>query len=225
MKNYSKAVNQNKYDPNKIYSIYEPDVACIAKGKAYAKYEFGNKISILISKNSKIIVAVQSFQGNPYDGDTIEATINMASQTFDGYKPEITIGDLGYRGRIVVGCVKIIHPDLLRNASDPDVREKILKMLSSRSAIEPIFGHLKSDHPLGRNMLHGVARDGINAVISAAAFNFKKFARLEETKLTVAISGVYGKKPTRRPKRKTRGVPFCKPLDTPRLFPKWSIKA
>jgi hypothetical protein len=46
MKNYRKAVNQAKKDTNKIYSIFEPHIACIAKGKTHVKYEFGSLYEI-----------------------------------------------------------------------------------------------------------------------------------------------------------------------------------
>ncbi len=36
-------VAQKKTDSNKIYSLHEPEVACIAKGKAHKKFEFGSK--------------------------------------------------------------------------------------------------------------------------------------------------------------------------------------
>lgn len=31
---------------NKVYSVHEPKVACIAKSKAGKKYAFGNKVSV-----------------------------------------------------------------------------------------------------------------------------------------------------------------------------------
>jgi IS5 family transposase len=45
----------------KIYSIHEPGVACIAKGKAGVKYEFGSKASIVVTKDSGIIVGAVNF--------------------------------------------------------------------------------------------------------------------------------------------------------------------
>src|SRR5579859_4785838 len=39
---------QQRHDKNKIYSIHEPEVECIAKGKADKKYEFGNKVSVAV---------------------------------------------------------------------------------------------------------------------------------------------------------------------------------
>ena len=37
---------QSRDSKNKIYSIHQPQVSCIAKGKENKKYEFGNKVSI-----------------------------------------------------------------------------------------------------------------------------------------------------------------------------------
>ena len=43
-----------------------------------------------------------------------------------------------------------------------------------RAAIEPIIGHLKSDHRLSRNYYKGIFGDNINIMLAAAAFNFKR---------------------------------------------------
>ena len=40
-------LNQKKNDKEKLYSIHEPEVECIAKGKIHKKYEFGNKVSVV----------------------------------------------------------------------------------------------------------------------------------------------------------------------------------
>jgi IS5 family transposase len=42
-------------------------------------------------------------------------------------------------------------------------------------AIEPVIGHLKSDHRLSRNYLKGFIGDEINLLLAAAAFNLKKW--------------------------------------------------
>jgi IS5 family transposase len=43
-----------------------------------------------------------------------------------------------------------------------------------RSAIEPLIGHAKSDHRMGRNYLAGQAGDAIDAVLAAAGYNFRR---------------------------------------------------
>ena len=38
--------SQKKKDKNKVYSVHEPHVECISKGKAHKRYEFGCKVSV-----------------------------------------------------------------------------------------------------------------------------------------------------------------------------------
>ena len=43
-----------------------------------------------------------------------------------------------------------------------------------RSAVEPVIGHAKGEHRMGRNYLAGPAGDAINAVLAAAGYNFRR---------------------------------------------------
>ena len=54
-------LSQKQTDMNKIYSLHEPEVRCIAKGKEAKKYEFGNKASFVKTMKSGIIVGALSF--------------------------------------------------------------------------------------------------------------------------------------------------------------------
>ena len=47
-----------------------------------------------------------------------------------------------------------------------------------RAAIEPIIGHLKSDHRMARNFLKGFKGDEVNLLLATSAFNLKKWMRL-----------------------------------------------
>ena len=47
-----------------------------------------------------------------------------------------------------------------------------------RAAIEPVIGHLKSDHRMARNYLKGFKGDEINLLLAATAFNLKKWMRI-----------------------------------------------
>jgi IS5 family transposase len=51
------------------------------------------------------------------------------------------------------------------------------KWFKRRSAIEPIFGHLKSDNKLERNHLKGKEGDRINAILAGCGFNMRKLIR------------------------------------------------
>lgn len=43
-----------------------------------------------------------------------------------------------------------------------------------RSAVEPVIGHLKAEHRMGRNHLARAAGDAANAVLAAAGDNFRR---------------------------------------------------
>jgi IS5 family transposase len=211
MSRYRKAVNQKKDDKNKVYSIFE-DVKCYAKGKTNVKYEFGSKVSIVISETDNTILGIKNFTSTPYDGDTIEPTLEHMYNLY-GYYPENMAGDLGYRGRHRVLNTNIITPELLKTATGSE-RETIIDMLRRRTIIEPVIGHLKSDHRMGRNLLHGVEGDSLNAIMAAAAFNFKKFInKLGGFLYKVNIPPLLKK--SIKAKRKTRAVPFWKPMPEP----------
>jgi hypothetical protein len=50
-------------------------------------------------------------------------------------------------------------------------------MLKRRAAIEPVIGHLKSDHRMERNDLRGVEGDRNNAILAGIGFNLRKLLR------------------------------------------------
>ena len=170
---YQRAVNQERKDKNKIYSLHEPEVVCICKGKEHKKYEFGSKAAVAMTKTHGILVGAKEFR-NEYDGDTLEGLLTQI-ETVRGKAPEIAYCDRGFRGRKKVGNTTIVMP----GSPGPDVSEyekrKARKNFGRRSAIEPVIGHMKSDFRLARNYLKGTIGDAINLLLAAAAFNFKKW--------------------------------------------------
>jgi len=46
--------------------------------------------------------------------------------------------------------------------------EAIKRDLRRRSAVEPVIGHAKGEHRMGRNFLKGAHGDSANAVLDAA---------------------------------------------------------
>jgi IS5 family transposase len=164
-------LSQKRDSKNKIYSVHEPEVSCIAKGKEHKKYEFGSKVSILITKNSGVIVGALNFQGNPYDGNTLEPALEQ-SERLRGIKAEKAIVDEGYRGRTKIGSTEIlrVHQPKKKGYS----KQRWRKWFRRRASVEAVIGHLKIDHRMGRNYLKGTIGDSINLMLSAAAYNFKK---------------------------------------------------
>jgi IS5 family transposase len=51
---------------------------------------------------------------------------------------------------------------------------KIKRELRRRSAVEPVIGHLKAEHRMGRNFLWFRQGDANNAILAAAGYNFRR---------------------------------------------------
>src|ERR1019366_842606 len=86
---------QEKHDKDKIYSVHEPEVHCIAKGKAGKQYEFGNKVSVAVSSRGGWFVGAKSFPGNPYDGHTLAAQMKQVESLIANQVSEVYV-DMGY---------------------------------------------------------------------------------------------------------------------------------
>jgi IS5 family transposase len=170
---FRKILAQVKDTKNKIYSIHEPDVLCIAKGKEAKKYEYGNKSSIVKTKTTGIIVGALAFHENIYDGDTLLPQLNQVERLTGG-KPKIGIADRGYRGRAQINGIQIVIPRPLHKGTSKYEKLKTRKRFRARAGIEPIIGHIKHDHRMLRNYLKGTQGDSINTMLAAAAFNLKK---------------------------------------------------
>lgn len=168
----NKVLQQKKDDKNKIYSLHEPQVSCISKGKDYKKYEFGSKASLLVTKTSGIIVGAVSFQGSPYDGNTLDEQLKQ-SERLRGIRVAKVLVDEGYRGRSKIEVTEIIRthqPNKKKKYSDRRWRAWFRR----RASIEAIISHLKNDYGLRRNYLKGSVGDSINLTLTAAAYNFRK---------------------------------------------------
>jgi len=173
---FNKIIEQGKDSKNKIYSIHEPGVYCISKGKDHKKYEFGSKSSITVTKKSGIIVGALSFSKNLYDGHTLPDTLKQTERLV-GRRPKVAICDRGFRGKRVVDGTEVILPKKPGKRATPYQKQKARKRFRRRAGIEPIIGHLKSDFRLIRNYLKGSVGDSINLMLAAAAFNFRKLMR------------------------------------------------
>lgn len=164
-------LSQEKNSKNKVYSVHEPQVECIAKGKAHQRYEFGNKVGLVTSARSNWILGALGFKGNPYDGHTLKDDLTQA-ESLTGVVIAQAAVDLGYRGHGVDGKNILIVPRDKRKGT-----ATTKKWWRRRNAIEPIIGHEKAEHRLERNRLAGELGDQMNVLLSACGFNFKKLWR------------------------------------------------
>lgn len=72
-------LTQKTKDKNKLYALHAPEVECISKGKARNPYEFGVKVTLATTLKEGTVVGMRSMPGNPYDGHTLDETIEQVS--------------------------------------------------------------------------------------------------------------------------------------------------
>ena len=174
---FKKVLAQKKTDSNKIYSLHEPHVQCISKGKEHKKYEFGSKVSIITTKNTGVIIGAINIEKNVHDSKTLQPALEQ-QQRLTGITLKNNFVDRGYRGVKEVLGTKIIMPDKPGKERTPYEKQKLRKGFKRRAAIEPKIGHLKQDHRLSRNFYGGIKGDNINVMLAAAAMNFKRMMNI-----------------------------------------------
>lgn len=171
---YERVLNQQPKDKNKIYSLHEPQVYCIAKGKDHKPYEYGAKASVVSTAKEGIILAAVHHEAPIHDSHTLPEVLNRAMAVRE--RPiKTAVCDRGYRGKRQIGETKIILPGAPLKRDNRYQRDKKRKRCRRRAAIEPLIGHLKSDHRLGRCYLKGSIGDAINLLMAACAWNLKKW--------------------------------------------------
>jgi IS5 family transposase len=161
----------------KVYSLHAPEVECIGKGKAHRPYEFGVKVSVATTlthaKGGQFVVHSKALPGNPYDGHTLK-TVIPDMEALVGNTIERILGDKGYRGHNAPPDYKF---RVFTSGQKRRVTPKIKRELRRRSAVEPVIGHLKSEHRMGRNYLWHRHGDAINAVLAAVGYNFRRLIK------------------------------------------------
>jgi IS5 family transposase len=168
------AMKQTRTSKNKLYSVHEPHVECISKGKAHKRYEFGCKVGFASTSKEGLILSSVAFHGNPYDGHTLQKTLSMAERitSFIGKLKDVYV-DLGYRKHDYTGEANIN----IVGRSRRNLTRAQRKWYNRRSVIEADIGHMKNEHRLKRNYLKGKVGDKLNAVFSACGYNLRTIYR------------------------------------------------
>jgi len=111
-----------------------------------------------------------ALHGSPYDGHTLAGVVDKLTEWI-GARPERVYVDKGYRGHKLKAPLSVYQSGQKRG-----VTAQIKRELRRRSAVEPLIGHLKAEHRLGRNYLKGRTGDRLNTILAAAGYNFKRIA-------------------------------------------------
>jgi len=175
----------------KVYSLHAPEVECIGKGKAHRPYEFGVKVSVATtighSKGGQFVTHVKALPGNPYDGHTLE-TVIPDMEALVGSTIARILADKGYRGHNAPPDYKF---RVFLSGQKRGVTPQIKRELRRRSAVEPVIGHLKAEHRMGRNYLWFRRGDANNAVLAAAGYNFRRLIRWLRILLCQILSALF----------------------------------
>ena len=164
-----KLLKQARESKDKIYSIHEPDVDCISKGKDHKKYEFGCKASFVITHKEGLALSAQAFHKNPYDGHTLKDVLEDAEKR-SNHKIDQVYVDKGYKGHKIQDKKIFI-------SGKKRLTNWFKRQLKRRQAIEPHIGHMKSDGKLGRNYLRGKLGDHLNVILCGIGHNLRMIAR------------------------------------------------
>ncbi len=130
-----------------------------------------------MTQRTGVLVGAMSFS-NPYDGHTLKSALEQAEKLLGRSSIRTVTADRGYRGVSKIIEVLIQSPKPFNNKIQTKYKQnKLKKQFGRRAAIEPMIGHLKSDHRMDRNYYKGITGDAINVMLSAAAFHFKRMMR------------------------------------------------
>ena len=184
----TKQVLSGESPRNRIYSLHEPDVAVIKKGKSYPDCEFGSIVAL--SKNDDgLILSHVEYQHNVADVKTLGQVITGIRRN-TGKPPRDVTADRGFDQSLKKqencrrrwGVQRVAIP---KKGKTPHPRSKeswFRKALRQRVKIEPVIGHLKCDHRMNRCRYRGAAGDTVNVVLATLAWNTKKVVHLHRQK-------------------------------------------
>jgi transposase, IS5 family len=130
---------------------------------------------------------VKALPGNPYDSHTL-ATVIPDMEALVGNIIARLLGDKGYRGHNAPPDYKF---RVFISGQKRGVTPKIKRELRRRAAVEPVIGHLKAEHRMGRNYLWFRHGDAVNAVLAAVGYNFRRLIRWLRLLLRLFLTALF----------------------------------
>jgi IS5 family transposase len=124
------------------------------KERNVKKYEFGNKAASLYTENTEVIIGALSFR-KPYGGHILSQVLEQHKR-LTGITAKTVIGDRGYREGAEINRKRVQIAKPFNDKVLSKYRQRKIRMaFRRRAAIEPVIGHVKSDHRLSRNFYKG----------------------------------------------------------------------
>jgi IS5 family transposase len=176
----SKARLSGVHVSDKLYSLHEPDVTCIRKGKSKTPNEYGCKVGLAVDKNY-YVVGHMEYPDNRPDSITLPDVLRQWKKAFDR-PPSGIAADRGYHqpeDEVSEQIAAIRQVSIPRKGKTKGPNEKkpwFRRMQRLRAGIEAVISHLKQDHRMNRSRYRGMAGDQINASLAVVAWNIRKWA-------------------------------------------------
>ena len=98
------------------------------------------------------------------------------------------LADKGYRGHNAPPDYKF---RVFLSGQKRGVTPQIKRELRRRAAVEPVIGHLKAEHRMGRNYLWFRHGDASNAVLAAVGYNFRRLIRWLRILLSQILAALF----------------------------------
>jgi transposase, IS5 family len=143
----------------------------------------------------------KALPGNPYDGHTL-ATVIPEIEIQVGANLARIVANRGYRGHNAPPDHKF---KVYISGQRRRVTETIKRELRRRSAVEPVIGHAKSEHRMGRNYLAGTHGDAANAILAAAGYNFRRLLEWLALLLSIILAALTAAASHQRPLTRLTG--------------------
>jgi IS5 family transposase len=167
--------------PGKLYSLHEPHVACIRKGKRSRPDEYGTKVVLSMDRHG-YVVDHREYAGNPGDASLLDEACHRWEGIFGAAAKELG-ADRGFHGH---AHLPTIHLEKIRRISIPPRGKKphpegkacwFKRLQRQRTKMEPRIGHLKTDHGFDRCRYKGFEGDQMNASLATIAWNLRKWGK------------------------------------------------
>ena len=124
--------------------------------------------------------------GNPFDGHTLGPVV-AELEALVGIETRASTSTKGYRGHNHAQKFRVWISGQVRRVTAPIRRE-----MRRRAAVEPVIGHIKAEHRMGRKYRKGRDGDRINAGLAAAGYNFSLLLRWLERLLRALLRILLG---------------------------------
>jgi IS5 family transposase len=126
-------------DTDKLYAFHAPEVACLGKGKARTRYEFGVKTSVATTnaraRGGQFVLGALTCPGNPYDARTLAPQLDQVARVTGIAPPAPTSTAATAATRSAAPDSRSMSPTPAASSRRPSAASSAAAAPSSRSSV------------------------------------------------------------------------------------------